>query len=331
MEEYGIISYGSLSTLATDRESGYVFTPTKNIQLLGFRLYLPEAAKDVICRLWDTSSKAQIASCAIESVGAKAWTTGYMDLPVQLTAGTTYAISCWLTTSRYSTALSSVTFNSNITVSSGCYTAQNGAFPDTTATNIYQLIDAVFGEPYAKKYLIRSGSTLYTVSDDLLSALTETEVTASLFQAYGVEEIPDGSLLVGLTDPEILYWQDSADTLPTINLTVKGSPPMPQTIISGLHDLRHNTILGISHATVVASTDVLFAISFDDGATWLAHNGVTWYIVDNQTAGMSAERFNSVTAEQWEEVVVLESYMVRFCLPNTTAFVTSVVLHYINP
>ena len=199
---------------------------------------------------------------------------------------------------------------------------------------MYPHVDIIIGEPIPhndKKYLMRSGSTLYTVTDGALSALTETEITASLFQTYGVDNLPDGALLVGLTDPEVLYWHDSTDELPTITLTAKGTPPLPQMFTSDPMDLTHESIAGIDHAVVDASEDVRFAISFDDGVTWQAFDGSSWFNVSDTEPGILASNMNAITAEQWAEVVVLESYMLRFWLPNVTAYVASVVMHYINP
>lgn len=330
--EYGIVTIGTLSTNTSNYEAGYVFSANKKLKFHGFRVYPYAATSNVTCRLWDVASKTQLASVPLASTTVKTWNEVMLDVPVILEKGKSYAISYYSSPTRYRQTISDSIFNPLITLVSGCYTSSNGTYPSNAdATYTHQLIDCIISDAYPGKYLIRSGSIIYTVTDGALTPLAETEITARLFQTYGVDDLPDGALLVGLTDPEVLYWQDSADALPIINLTVKGSPPVPQIVASGLYNLRHSTILGISHAAVVASTDVLFAISFDGGATWLAHSGVAWYIVDDQAAGMSAERFNSVTAEQWGEVVVLESYMVRFVLPNTTAFVSSVVLHYINP
>ena len=181
------------------------------------------------------------------------------------------------------------------------------------------------------KYLLRSNSTLYTITDGTLTALTETEITASLFQTYGVDEIPDGALLVDLTDPELLFWQDSTDELPNLTLTFKGTPPLPQMFTSEPMDLTHESIAGISHAAVDASEDVRFAISFDGGTTWKAHDGSAWFDTSDTVPGMLPSTMNAITAEQWTEVVVLDNYMVRFWLPNVTAYVKSVVMHYINP
>ena len=200
-----------------------------------------------------------------------------------------------------------------------------------TSLASYIEIDYVEPERKNRSYIIRSGSTLYTVTDGALSALTETEITASLFQTYGVDNLPDGALLVGLTDPEVLYWHDSTDELPTITLTVKGTPPLPQMFTSEPMDLTHESIAGIDHAAVDASEDVRFAISFDDGASWKAFDGFAWFDVSNTAPGMLASTMNAITAEQWAEVVQLTAYRLRFWLPNVTAYVKSVVIHYINP
>jgi hypothetical protein len=180
-------------------------------------------------------------------------------------------------------------------------------------------------------YLIRSNSTIYTITDGTLTALAETEITASLFQTYGTDEIPDGALLVGLTDPEVLFWRDSDDELPDLTITVKGTPPLPQIFTSESMDLTHESIAGIDHAAVDASADVRFAISFDNGTTWQAFDGSGWFNVSDTAPGMLASTMNAITTEQWAGIVQLTAYRLRFWLPNVTAYVKSVVIHYINP
>lgn len=219
------------------------------------------------------------------------------------------------------------------------YTAPTADAPDVTFTPqdennttfavSYAAINLT--PPYDRKYLVRSGSTLYSVTDGTLTALAETEISASLFQTYGVDEIPDGALLVGLTDPEVLYWQDSTDELPALSPTVKGTPPLPQIFTSEPMDLTHESIAGIDHAAVDASEDVRFAISFDGGTTWKAHDGSAWFQVSDTAPGMLASTMNAITAEQWAEIVQLTAYRLRFWLPNVTAYVASMVMHYINP
>lgn len=184
--------------------------------------------------------------------------------------------------------------------------------------------------PYEKKYLIRSGSTLYTITDGDLTALTETEITVDLFQTYGINNVPDDSLLVGLADPEILYWHDSEDTLPELTLTITGSPPVPQTIITNTQDMSDSTILGIEGIQAICSDDILFALSFDDETTWKAYDGTTWITLDLPNTGMTKTTMESIGLEAWAEVVTSDHYKVRFILPATTSYMTSMVVNYIN-
>ena len=184
---------------------------------------------------------------------------------------------------------------------------------------------------YDRKYLLRSNSTLYTVTDGALVPLPDAEVSASLFRDYGVDELPDGSQLAGLTDPEVLYWHDSTDDLPALSLTVTGTPPVPQVVVTDVQDMSGSTILGIESVTVTASEDVLWAISFDDGATWKAHNGSQWVVLEQENSGMTAETFQNLSLEAWAEVVTSTVYRLRFVLMAPDSYVSEVVINYINP
>ena len=180
------------------------------------------------------------------------------------------------------------------------------------------------------KYLIRGGETLYTVTDGALAALPEVEVSAALFQTYGVDEVPDGLLLLGLTDPEVLCWQASEDALPELILTVIGKPPVPQVVVSQAFDMSDATILGIESVTVDVSEDVLWAISFDDGATWKAYNGESWVTLEQENSGMTAEVFQNIPLDAWAQVVTGTQYRVRFVLMDINSYVANLVIHYLN-
>lgn len=180
------------------------------------------------------------------------------------------------------------------------------------------------------KYLMRSNSTLYTITDGTLTALAETEITASLFQTYGVDDLPDGSLLVGLTDPEVLYWQDSEDEIPELTMTVTGEPPIPQIVVTNTQDMSDPSILGIESVTVDASEDVLFALSFDDGTTWKAYDGTQWVTLSTENSGMNKTTMENISLEAWAEVVTSAMYKLRFVLMDTGSYVSAVRVNYIN-
>lgn len=218
------------------------------------------------------------------------------------------------------------------------YTAPTADAPDVTFTpqdennTTFSVSYAAINltPPYDRKYLVRSGSIIYTVTDGAITALTETELTASIFQTYGVDDLPDGALLVGLTDPEVLYWHDSTDELPELTLSVTGSPPVPQVVISDSFDMSDPSILGIESVTIDSSSDVLFALSFDDGATWKAYDGIQWVTLEQQNSGMTAATFQNIPLEAWAEVVTSKQYRVRFVLMDATSYMTSLVIHYLN-
>ena len=142
--------------------------------------------------------------------------------------------------------------------------------------------------------------------------------------------MPDGTLLLGLTDPEVLYWHDSTDDPPELTLTVTGSPPVPQIVVTNTQDMSDPTILGIESATVDASDDVLFAISFDDGVTWKAYDGGKWVTLSTENSGMTKTTMENISLEAWAEVVTSAMYKLRFVLMDTDSYVSAVRVNYIN-
>ena len=329
--EYGIVTIGTLSTNTSNYEAGYAFTANKTLKFYGFRVYPYAATSNITCRLWDVASKTQIASVPLASTTVKTWNEVFLAEPVVLEKGKSYAISYYSSPTRYRQTISNSVFNPLITLVSGCYTSSSGAYPtNADATYTHQLIDCIISDAYPGKYLIRSGSILYTITYGALTTLTETEITANLFQTYGVDDLPDGALLVELTDPEMLYWQDSEDELPVLELTVSGTPPVPQVVVTDAQDMSDGTILGIESVSIEASADVLWALSFDDGASWKAYNGSQWVTLEQENSGMTAETFQNIPLEAWAEIVTSDAYRVRFVLMDTTSYVTSLVIHYLN-
>ena len=195
-----------------------------------------------------------------------------------------------------------------------------------TSTDIYFYVS----EPYRVLYLVKADGKLYTVVDDALSELTTTDIVAQTFLDYGIEDIPDGALLVGLSNPEVLCWQDREDDFPTLTATVIATP-LHQIIMSQAIDLMHSSIKGINSITVNCKGDVLFAVSFDNKATWVKHNGTDWVAVSDELTGMTKLEFEAITTEQWQAKYELSSDMyIRCTLTDATQFVTSVNISFIN-
>lgn len=192
-----------------------------------------------------------------------------------------------------------------------------------TSTDIYFYAS----EPYRVLYLVKADGKLYTVVDDSLSELTTTDIVAQTFLDYGTDEIPN---VTGLSNPEVLCWQDREDDFPTLTAIVTATPPY-QIIMSQAIDLMHSSIKGIDNVSVDCKGNVLFAVSFDNKATWVKHNGTDWVNVADELTGMTNTELEAITTEQWQPQYELSSNMyIRCTLTDATQSITSVDVSFIN-
>lgn len=182
--------------------------------------------------------------------------------------------------------------------------------------------------PISVKYLVRNVNTLYTITDGSLVEVSG-ELNSNLFIDNGVDEIPSGTLLMTLSNPEVLCWADSYK-VPTLTATVKGIPE-PQIVMSKEIDLMHSSIKGINGVTVDCKGDVLFAVSFDKKATWMMHNGTEFVEVSDELTGMTKEEFEAITVEQWQPKYEASSDMyIRCTILNETQSITKVNIGFVN-
>lgn len=180
----------------------------------------------------------------------------------------------------------------------------------------------------ANKYLVRDVSTIYTVTDGALVEVAG-ELNADLFIASGVDTIPDGALLLTLSEPEVLLWSDE-DIGPSLTATVTGVP-YPQTIISEKIYLTDDSITGIESAIATCDGELIVAVSFDDKQTWKAWNGNQWVTLSDDNAGMSKEVLESITFEQWNELYTgATGFYARVSLLDTTQSVEKIVFDFSN-
>lgn len=199
---------------------------------------------------------------------------------------------------------------------------------DAGAFGYIKLIGAA--RPYDKKYLLSSSDIFYSYKTGELVELNIEELSKDVFLEYGSSNKPSNEMLMSLINPGIIYWHDSIDPLPELKIAVTGIPPVPQTIITNTQDMSDSTILGIEGIQAVCSDDILFALSFDDETTWKAYDGTTWITLDLPNTGMTKTTMESIGLEAWAEVVTSNHYKVRFILPATTSYMTSMVVNYIN-
>lgn len=328
---YGIVSEpSSYDTSRNNYEMGWNFTTVKEFYFYGFRVKSPKVAEKV-CTLWDSSQNA-IARATLTTIVGE-WVEVLLDEPILLEAGKEYTISTWTDNSYYykSNATSYVTFNTEyLTFKNGKASKTKGTYPsEYTEKFIYPMIDCLISNepPNIKRYLVRDGNTIYTVTDGALVEVSGT-LNAELFQTSGVDAIPDGTLLMTLSNPEVLCWTD-AETLPTLTVTEKATP-FPQILVSSDYDMTHPSILGIEKVIVDATNGVLFAVSFDSGESWKIWTGQTWGELSEENTGMSAETINSITSEQWNEVATTGKFRFRVTLSAIEDKFKSLIVDYVN-
>ena len=153
--------------------------------------------------------------------------------------------------------------------------------------------------PKKPKYLIRDNDTIYTVSEDALVEVTGA-LNAQLFQDSGVKEIPSGTLLMTLSNPEVLCWIGS-DTVPKLTATVQGAPTGSHNIISDDIPIGHESIYGMASIEATASEGATFSLSFDNGSYMVYDtDSNTWVASD---VGMTTAELVAIPTNAWTSLV----------------------------
>lgn len=178
----------------------------------------------------------------------------------------------------------------------------------------------------SKKYLVRDGSTLYTVTDGKLAEVTG-ELSADLFMSSGVDTIPDGALLLTLTAPEVLCWTDG-EKLPALTATVQGVPEGSHDIVSDNIRVGHSSIYGITSVEATASEGATFLLSFDGGA-WMVYDtdNSAWVASD---VGMTATELVAIPADAWNSAINSAQYMQLKATLDGVDTVTQVKFNFNN-
>ena len=181
--------------------------------------------------------------------------------------------------------------------------------------------------PFNKRYLVRSGSTYYTVANNTLSEISISNLTSEVFLTSGTEELPDINLLLNLTNPEILYWVDDERGIPVTGLIVNGIPSVPQMFCYDVKTVPENTV--ITKAEVYNANDILLTVTFDNGVTWMYYNTTTntWVTAASDNEGMTDITFKNLIPEQWSMAPLTTTYQFRCALMSLESRAGSI---YVN-
>lgn len=188
----------------------------------------------------------------------------------------------------------------------------------------------VFLDPYNRRYLLTDAAgSLYTVAEGALQKLVETELTAEVFENYGVQDIPAGDLLLTLKDPTILYWHDSENRFPDFRATYTGVP-VPQVLYSENIDMADETILGIEKVYADCDDRVLFAVSFDNGVSWWSCVDAVWAQLSEEKSGMSKAALEAISVDSWAEKATTGQIKYRFIISGADGYLKSLTTDYLN-
>lgn len=235
---------------------------------------------------------------------------------------------------RRSGSLGWTVFNKELTVGTHTlelkYTKDGSASSGSDAGAIGYLKILGMSPPFDTKYLIRCNSTLYTIVDDSLVPLEESYPQAEIFRTYGFDEVLEWNIISQLVNPEILYWFDSNNYVPTLTANMVATS-FPQNVISNPIDLSDPTITGIELMTVNCEGNPLIAVSFNDKQTWHAWNGTEWSLVSEEFSGMTKELAESLTYDEWMLLYTgASSFYIRVSFTDLETKLTEIYVDFAN-
>jgi len=194
----------------------------------------------------------------------------------------------------------------------------------------YQDHAPTFLDPYNRRYLFADAKdALYTIEEGVLVKLEETELTAELFENYGIQEIENANVLTVLKDPAILYWHDSENRFPPFRATYTGIPK-PQVLFTENIDMSDSTIIGIEKVIADCDENVLFAISFDDGESWWGYLDNAWVRLSEDKSGISKAALEAISVDAWAEKAITGQIKYRFVVSGEDGYLKSITTDYLN-
>ena len=141
-------------------------------------------------------------------------------------------------------------------------------------------------DSFTKRFLVRSAGRYYrqetvagTPPTKVLAAVDIADLTAAVFLKYGFSDVPEGSLLTALKDPDVLYWSSDASKIASTKALLKAYP-YPQTMHSVI-DMSDASITGIKLLSAEYTGHVGVRASFDNGSSYRAEvTLVDWLATD---------------------------------------------------
>ena len=165
---------------------------------------------------------------------------------------------------------------------------------DQTFTQSYEILNLIPDS----KYLIRSGSNIYTIQNDTLVDLGVVSVTSSLFESDGFDVI-DKDLLLSVISPELLTYNSIVPV--KTKLTLRGSPH-PKTLIVKVNNLNGDSGFGIKEIYGNFEGAIKLAISLNNGLNYYKFFEGNWVLCNSDDDGMLLSDATQLETEDWYEI-----------------------------
>jgi hypothetical protein len=183
-------------------------------------------------------------------------------------------------------------------------------------------------------YLVEDAdNVIYTVQDNALVPITDTDLTADVFKAKGFLSTDDYSIISQIPNAKVYAWTDSP--ISTSNWVRVHAVPFNQVIYSD--NLQrpqvgtYVTVLGIENVTVEYEGLPLIAVSFDGGTTWRAYKNQQWVHLEQDFSGNTPFEIESISTPAWNsQFDATRQIKFRFTLTEGDS-ITNLIIHYINP
>lgn len=185
------------------------------------------------------------------------------------------------------------------------------------STNSFNMAYEMYDISFPYKLLISADGLLYTIVDGSLSQLSETTLTADLFDLYGVDTV-NTNLLSSLNNVNILACSDVSGL--TMNSKLFGVPK--NNIIIKSISLHGPNSDGVKNISYIGSDDIIISFSVD-GINYQKYDS-SWVSVSDEFDGMVLSDVPSISEYEWGSLCSgFSELFIKVIFTNTTQYLTS--------
>lgn len=183
-------------------------------------------------------------------------------------------------------------------------------------------------------YLLSDESgKVYNYNDSGVTEITGVTIADLLkkdtFIANGVQnKLPTSEQILTLTKPKLHRYCNV--NVGNMSATITGVPAEQQVVYSQNIDMTDSTIKGIDSVAITSDDDTLFAISFDNGKTWLNYIDNAWVMLSTDVSGQTKTDIEEISTTAWAEKATTGMIKFRWVLATKTNYVTRIQVNFLN-